>query len=222
MYILRIGTDDSSVDEVNTIVRKYAFRHLQHRLVFELVPVVKDAEFLDTGTEGAKGFVPGQGAEQFLELVIAPRTGKIIHDPETFLRVFRLKLDQFVSVKIRIALRKSIYGQDSSFDMSISSASLSISSCLLVIALILPLRGYSPEPSASFALPSSCKLLFKFCLHQHHRRCAPAREEDGARGRPRGLVLCTFPRTYAFPTKFHGDSIAHFRDEDRGRTTKDR
>ncbi|MBR0066710.1 MAG: hypothetical protein IJQ00_03870, partial [Kiritimatiellae bacterium] len=57
------------------------------------------------GTEGAKGFVPGQGAVQFRELVIAPRTGKIIHDPETFLRVFRLKLNQLVSVKIRIALR---------------------------------------------------------------------------------------------------------------------
>ena len=40
---------------------------------------------------------------------------------------------------------------------------------------------------------------------------APARNEDGARGRPRGLVLRTFARTYAFPTKFHGDSIAYFR-----------
>ena len=40
---------------------------------------------------------------------------------------------------------------------------------------------------------------------------APARNEDGARGRPRGLVLRTFPRTYAFLTKFHGDSIAYFR-----------
>ena len=29
---------------------------------------------------------------------------------------------------------------------------------------------------------------------------APARNEDGARGRPRGLVLRTFPRTYALGT----------------------
>ena len=41
---------------------------------------------------------------------------------------------------------------------------------------------------------------------------AHARDKDGARGRSRGLFLRTFPRTYAFPTKFHGDSIADFRD----------
>ena len=48
-------------------------------------------------------------------------------------------------------------------------------------------------------------------LCQHRRSSAHARDKDGALGRPSGLFLRTFPRTYAFPTKFHGDSIADFR-----------
>ena len=38
-----------------------------------------------------------------------------------------------------------------------------------------------------------------------------ARDKDGAISSPRGLDLRPFPRTYAFPTKFHDDSIANFR-----------
>jgi hypothetical protein len=48
-------------------------------------------------------------------------------------------------------------------------------------------------------------------LRQRRRRSTPARDEDGALGRSRELVLRTFPLPYAFLTKFHGNSIAQFR-----------
>ena len=48
-------------------------------------------------------------------------------------------------------------------------------------------------------------------LRQYRRGGVHARDKDGAISSPRGLDLRPFPRTYAFPTKFHGDSIANFR-----------
>ena len=64
---------------------------------------------------------------------------------------------------------------------------------------------FSPRQSIS----NFPMLALRLC--QHLRSSAHARDKDGALGRPSGLFLRPFPRTYAFPTKFHGDSIADFR-----------